>query len=182
MEESVRPVTLARLVAQAGVRFVVVGGVAENLHGSARVTFDCDIIYDPAPDNQERLIALLKDWRATLRGAPPDLPWVLDERTLRINPVLTLETNHGRFDVMDRIDGIGDYAACLARSVETVYEGVRLRVLDLDALIESKRATKRVRDVGPAIELEALRERIRGRGEVREPRRRPRPTRRRGRA
>lgn len=92
--------------------------------------------------DQERLIALLKDWRATLRGAPPDLPWVLDDKRLSINPVLTLQTRHGRFDVMDRIDGIGDYAACLARSVETVYEGVRLRVLDLNALIESKRATR----------------------------------------
>lgn len=168
------------MLQQSGVRFVVVGGVAENVHGSARVTFDLDIVYDPAPDNRDRLIALLKEWRARLRGGAPDLPFVLDEKTLLINPVLTLDTDHGRLDVMDRIDGIGDYRAVLARSVETAYEGVHLQALELDALIESKRATGRAKDVGPAIELEALREKRRrgGPGAVKEARRRRRRSRR----
>jgi hypothetical protein len=142
----------------------VVGGVAANVHGSARVTFDLDIVYDPAPDNQALLIRLFRQWRASLKGAPPDLPWVLDDKTLRINPALTLETSHGPLDVMDRIDGVGDYAAVLAHSEEIVYQRTRFRVLDLDSLIVSKRATGRLKDIGPAIELEALREKIRRTG------------------
>lgn len=179
-----RPVTLARLLAQAGVRFIVIGGVAANLHGSARVTFDCDVVYDPAPDNRERLIALLREWGAWLRGAPQELPFVLDDRTLRINPVLTLRTRLGDLDVMDRVAGVGDYAAVLARSKATVFEGTPLRVLELDALIASKRATGRLKDVGPAIELEALYAKLYGREppRVKEATRRPRRSRSRGRA
>jgi len=179
-----RPVTIARRLAEAGVRFVVIGGVAENLHGSARVTFDCDVVYDPAPDNQLRLIATLRDWGAWLRGAPDNLPFVLDGRTLGINPVLTLSTKLGDLDVMDRVAGVGDYATVLARSKETLFEGTPLRVLELDALIASKRATGRVKDIGPAKELAALYVKLHGREppRVKEPTRRPRRSRGRGRA
>jgi len=39
------------------VAFVIIGGIAATLHGSARLTFDLDIVYERAPDNLERLVA-----------------------------------------------------------------------------------------------------------------------------
>jgi len=39
----------------AGVDFVVIGGVAATLHGSAYVTFDLDICYSSASANLKRL-------------------------------------------------------------------------------------------------------------------------------
>jgi predicted nucleotidyltransferase len=159
----VNPGTIVRGLLEGGVRFVVIGGVAASVHGSARVTFDVDICYDPAPENLERLAQVLKSWDAYLRGAEPGLPWVLDARSVRINPVLTLVTRLGNVDVMDRIDGVGDYRKVLASSAEVDYDGARFRVLSLDALIAAKRATGRRKDREALLELEALREKIRGR-------------------
>ena len=109
---------------------------------------------------------------------------MLDARTLRDSPVLTLVTDEGRFDVMDSVQGIGEYADVEAASQEMVVFGVPTRVLSVGALIASKRATRRVRDEAVAVELEALYAKLHGREppRVKEPRRRPRPSRGRGRA
>jgi hypothetical protein len=142
----------------AGVECVVVGGLAANVHGSARITADVDVCYDPAPDNRDRLARLLQAWHAHLRGVEPGLPFTLDARTLRDCPVLTLVTDLGDLDVMDRLAGVGEYPAVHAASVEADLAGVPANVLTLDALIAAKRATGRRKDQEALLELEALRE------------------------
>src|SRR5206468_12044504 len=87
----------------ADVRFVVVGGVAATIQGSARFTNDLDICYDAAPDNIEPLIRVLRAWRAYLREVEPGLPFVLDPRALRSTPMMTLTTALGDIDVLDRV-------------------------------------------------------------------------------
>ena len=142
-----------------GVKFVVIGGVAATVHGSARITDDLDVCYDPAPDNTAKLVRLLNDWHARLhlpREPEARLPFVIDQRTFRDAPALTLITDHGRLDLLAHVTGIGDYAACLAVSEETEVDSVRLRVLTLAALIKAKRAAGRTRDHEHLIELEAL--------------------------
>lgn len=141
------------------VRFVIIGGVAAIAQGSARDTEDLDICYDSAPDNTAKLVTILNRWNARLRvpdGSGERLPFTIDARTFRDSPVLTLDTDLGRFDLMDQVAGIGDYRACMAAS-EEVQEGlVTLRVLTLSALIKSKRAAGRQRDQEHLIELEAI--------------------------
>jgi len=142
-----------------GVKFVVIGGVAATVHGSARVTDDLDVCYDPAPDNTAKLVRLLNNWHARLhlpREPEARLPFVIDQRTFRDAPALTLITDHGRLDLLAHVTGIGEYAACLAASEETEVGSVRLRVLTLAALIKAKRAAGRTRDREHLIELEAL--------------------------
>ena len=41
------------------VDFILIGGMAAILHGSARVTFDVDLVYSRAHENIERLAAAL---------------------------------------------------------------------------------------------------------------------------
>ena len=65
---------LAELLTRHGVEFVVIGGQAETLFGSPRVTFDIDLCYRRTAENLERLAAALREMKVTLRGAPPDLP------------------------------------------------------------------------------------------------------------
>jgi predicted nucleotidyltransferase len=147
-------------LARAGVRFVVVGGVAAIAQGSTRDTHDLDICYDPEPDNLANLVKLLDAWSARLRvrdGSGEALPFVIDARTFRDSPVLTLESHLGWIDLMDRVTGIGDYAAVHAKSERVQVGPVELHVLTLDALIASKRAAGRRRDREHLIELEALR-------------------------
>lgn len=146
-----------RDLAQSGVRFVIVGGVAAGLHGSARATLDLDICYDPAADNRERLAAVLKSWRAYLRGVEPSLPFELDARALAASHVLTLASALGDVDVMDSVDGVGGFPQVLAHSVEMdVGDGLRCRVLSLEALVKAKRTVRRRKDVDQLPELEAL--------------------------
>lgn len=155
---------ILRGFAEAGIRFVVIGGVAGVAHGWARVTNDVDVCYDPAPDNRERLASVLAGWHGYLRGVEPGLPFTLDSRTLRDVPVLTLVTDEGDLDVMDRVAGVGEYPEVLAKSEIHMIEEVPAPTLTLDALIAAKRAAGRRKDQADLVELEALREERRRRG------------------
>ena len=138
------------------VRFVVIGGVAATIQGSARFTNDIDICYDTADDNVQRLVTLLSGWNAYLRGVERGLPFVFDARAFRITPVMTLTTDKGDIDVLDVVPGVGDYAAVLKASEVVEIGAVEFRSLRLEALIASKRAVRRPKDVEQLIELEAL--------------------------
>jgi hypothetical protein len=140
----------------AGVRFVVVGGVAAGLHGSTRVTFDLDICYDPAPDNLERLGTVLKRWGVYLRGVEEGLPFTMDARQLAVTPIMTLTSSLGDIDIMPQVQGVGDFERVLAKSVETTVGDTSFRILDLPALIRAKRAVGRPKDHDQLPELEGL--------------------------
>ncbi len=56
----------------AGIRYVVVGGLATVLHGYARLTVDIDLMVDLAPEQAEKVISTL-----TTLGLVPQLPSIL---------------------------------------------------------------------------------------------------------
>lgn len=62
---------LLKVLGNAGVDYVLVGGVAATAHGSARLTQDIDIVYARSPENLRRLVAALAPYDPYLRGAPP---------------------------------------------------------------------------------------------------------------
>jgi len=139
------------------VRFVVIGGVAAAVHGSSRVTNDLDICYHAGDrGNVDTLARLLAKWGAYPRGVEKNLPFIMDERTLRGAPVMTLATTEGDIDVMNRVAGVGDYDAVRKHSERISALGVSFRVLDLPSLIKAKRAAGRPRDFDHLPELEAL--------------------------
>jgi hypothetical protein len=65
--------TVVRVLAEGGVDFIVVGGLAAIMHGSARLTFD--VVYRRSPENIGRLVLALIPYHPYLRGAPPGLPF-----------------------------------------------------------------------------------------------------------
>ncbi|HEU4597977.1 MAG TPA: hypothetical protein VFS10_22815 [Pyrinomonadaceae bacterium] len=145
-------------LAQSRVRFVIVGGLAVTIHGSSYVTFDLDFCYDRDPENLSRLARALGPYHPRLRGAPEGLPFRLDEETLRGGLNFTLATDVGDIDLMGEVAGVGDYAAALAASERVDLFGATFDVLTLEALIASKRAAARPKDLLVLPELEALRE------------------------
>ena len=148
--------TILATLVERHIRFVLVGGVAATVHGSARFTNDIDICYDTASDNIDLLVALLTEWNAYLRGVEPGLPFILDARTFRTTPWLTLTSSIGAIDLLDFIPGVGTYRDALAKS-EVVQIGVtEFRALTLEALIASKKAARRKKDLEHLIELEAI--------------------------
>ena len=148
----------------AGVKFVVVGGVAGALHGAERVTNDLDIVYDAEDDaTLTALAALLASWSGYARGVEKGLPFIMDVRTLRGAPMLTLSTSEGDLDILDRIDGVGGYASVARHSQRVEAFDLGFRLLDLPTLIWVMRASGRPKDREALLELEVLRVELRRR-------------------
>lgn len=145
-------------LARGGVEFVVIGGVAATVHGSARSTFDVDIAYDRAPRNLDRLAASLRPLHPRLRDAPDGLPFQLDAATLRNGLNFTLATDLGPLDLLGEVAGAGSFDELRAGSETLALYGQTLRVVSLHQLIRIKRAAGRPRDLQAIAELEALRE------------------------
>jgi hypothetical protein len=149
---------LLRALGAGGVEFILVGGLAARAHGSARSTQDVDVVYARSAQNLERLRAALADHEPYLRGAPPGLPFRWDVETLRSGLNFTLITKLGAIDLLGEIAGGGGYAELLPFTITLELFGVECRCLELDKLIETKRAAGRPRDFDAIAELEALRE------------------------
>lgn len=141
---------------QSQIDFILIGGKAAILHGSARVTFDTDIVYERGRANLERISALLKPHRPYLRGAPPGLPFVLDEPTLRNGLNFTLTTDLGDLDLLGEVVGGGSYRDLLPHSFDVEAFGVKFKCVDLPTLIKLKRAAGRPKDLESLAELQAL--------------------------
>jgi hypothetical protein len=146
---------IPRLV-ESGVAFVIVGGVAACIHGSAQVTVDLDICYARDKGNLKRLVEALAPFHPRLRGAPSDLPFLWDADTLRQGLSFTLTTDWGDLDLLGEVAGVGDYPRALAASSPTTLFGTTCAVLSLPALIAARRAAGRPRDLISLPELEAL--------------------------
>ena len=61
-----------------GVRFVIIGGIAMRLHGSAHITEDLDVCYSRKAEDLPALIKTLSAHRVRLRGVPDDVPFFFD--------------------------------------------------------------------------------------------------------
>jgi hypothetical protein len=146
---------LVEALAGASVDFVVIGGVAVVAHGYVRATLDLDICYSRDPLNLERLARALAPLHVTLRGAPADLPFILDVRTLGSGLNFTLRTSAGDLYLFGEVAGIGEYQAAVRGALELDLFGHRVHVVSLEMLERAKRAAGRAKDL---IDLEAIRE------------------------
>jgi hypothetical protein len=140
------------------VSFVIVGGVAATLHGSARLTFDLDIAYERTPENLARLVTALAPFKPYLRGAPAGLPFKFDVETVKRGLNFTLTTSDGPIDLLGELSGVGSYGAARQHAEQASMFGGTYYYLDLDTLIASKRAAGRPKDFEAIAELEAIRE------------------------
>jgi hypothetical protein len=148
------PVGILRLFQARGVRFVLIGGLAAKAHGSPTLTVDIDICYARDSDNLERLAAALRELGSVLRGAPAELPFRLDARTLRLGDTFTFVTDLGDLDVLGTPSGVNGFDELIANAQELeLDEGLVVPVASLDDLIRMKRAAGRAKD---RIELEVL--------------------------
>jgi hypothetical protein len=150
--------SLLEILAQADVQFILVGGVAANLHGSARATFDIDVVYARSKKNLAAIASALSPLTPYLRGAPPGLPFRLDEKTLASGLNFTLSTTLGDLDLFGEVAGGGTYENLLTKSMCTEIDGLRIRCATLDQLIFLKNAAGRPKDFESVAELLAIKE------------------------
>jgi hypothetical protein len=149
---------LLRVLASEHVDFILIGGVAAAVHGSARGTYDLDVVYARTQENIARVVRALLPLEPYLRGVPRGLPFRWDERTIQAGLNFTLTTTLGPVDLLGEVTGGGDFSQLLPHSVQVEAFGVACLCLDLDTLIRVKRAAGRAKDLLAVADLEALRE------------------------
>jgi predicted nucleotidyltransferase len=157
----------ARVLVRHGVEFLVIRGQAEVLMGSPRVTYDVDLCYRRMPQNLERLAAALREIGVSLRGAPKDLPFKPDARTLANGSNFTFDTPLGPLDLLGHVEPIGDFDDLAAHAESYPSDGYILRTISLDDLIRVKRHIARGKDSESLFQLLAIkrvREEMRGQG------------------
>lgn len=145
------------------VRFILVGGLAATVHGSARLTQDIDLVYDRDDENLDRLVAALDPLDPYLRGAPPGLPFEWSRATLERGLNFTLTTAAGDIDLLGDIPGGGSFRDLLPHTVVVELFQAPCLCLDLPALVRTKRAAGRPKDLEALAELEVLMEEMAGR-------------------
>ena len=145
-----------RLVNDFHIEAVLIGGFAAFIQGASNLTRDLDICYSRDDANLVRIVEALRSVAAALRGAPRELPFVLDERTLKRGLNFTFETNIGDFDLFGEVQGVGGYAECLRNSDEASILGARYHILSLEKIITAKEAAGRPKDLLALPELKAI--------------------------
>jgi hypothetical protein len=150
------PGRILSLLVAADVDFVVIGGIAAVLHGSALNTFDLDVCFATDAENLTRLGNVLTELRAYPRGVEPGLPFVPDAETLRKVELLTLRTSAGDFDVLARPKGVSRYATLRDRAEVFDLGGFTVRVAAIEDLMAMKQAAGREKDLAAIGELEAI--------------------------
>ena len=146
----------------AGVRFVVVGGVAVVIHGYARLTADIDLVVDLDPANVRRAMDALE-----ARGFRPLLPvkaadladeatrrdWI-ETRNLQVFSLVDPANPSVTVDLFAR-EPIA-FPELWSRAEVIELRGHPIRIASLQDLIRMKRAASRPQDLTDIKELEAL--------------------------
>jgi hypothetical protein len=144
---------ILKTLLDADVRFVLIGGLASQVHGSPSLTGDVDICFALDRDNLERLSGALASLAAVRRGTVEGFRAPLDRRALRAGDVFTLSTRFGDLDLLAHPDPQLDFETLQGRSIAAEILGVHVRVASLEDLMAMKRAAGRPKD---RIELEIL--------------------------
>ncbi len=134
---------------RAGVRYVVVGGIAVIRHGVVRATKDLDVIVAADEPTAIALTGLLDDWRATRPDGSAE-----DRRLPSVGWPLHLRTAHGLIDLLAESSPPLDLMGLLSRADERRVDGVPAPICSLADLVALKRSGGRPADLEDLARLE----------------------------
>lgn len=149
---------LAAILDDHQVEYLIVGGIAEAIMGSPRLTYDIELCYRRTPDNITRLAAAIAPLNPALRGVPPGLPFKLDAPTITAGLNFTLTTKLGDIDLLGELEPVGGYEAVIPRAEEYEIGLLVIRTIALDDLIRIKEHTKRAKDAESLLQLKAIKQ------------------------
>lgn len=152
-----------RALGDAGVRYLVVGGVAVVLHGHPRFTADLDLVVSLQPAN---VLAALRALGAL--GYRPRAPvpaeafadpetrasWVR-EKGLTVFSLWSATAPLTEVDLF--VEEPFDFEAVYSRALRAVVGGTEISVPGLDDLLSMKRAAGRPKDLEDVLALEEIR-------------------------
>jgi hypothetical protein len=155
-----RPLDIGRLfgvLERHGVEYLVIGGVAVQVHGHRRTTKDLDVMPAPGGENASRLAAALDDLEARVVGGGGQRLTAADAEQLSLVPVVpSLLTEHGELHVLPEPEGAGAWDAMRERALVVDLDGVGVAIVALDDLLRMKLAAGRPADLDDVAVLTAL--------------------------
>lgn len=151
--------TLTKLLerlAGSGIDFVVIGGFAAVLHGSAQVTQDLDVCAALTDENVSKLREALGDLDPRHRMTPQKLSFLDVPPPGTSLKNLYLRTRLGVVDIITEVIGVGDFERLCAKAQVVTIGGRRVRVIAIDDLIMAKETLARGKDLLVAKELRLI--------------------------
>jgi predicted nucleotidyltransferase len=145
---------LLRRLSEAGVEFVLVGGLAVNAWGVIRGTKDVDIVVAPDTENLKRIAELAVEIHGHVQTGESFLstPFSIAAQ-LASGERVAIETEMGLLDVVQGLDGVPSYVELRGSAIDTEILGVKVSVCSIEALRQMKLAAGRPRD---RVDLEDL--------------------------
>lgn len=126
---------------QNEVRYLLVGGFSVILHGYPRTTGDMDIWVERTSDNYNRLKKAFHEF-----GMPV---FDMTEENFLHHPnwdVFTFGIPPVAIDIMIQVKGL-DFETCFAQAVIFEDEGLKVRTIHKDNLIQAKKSSGRSKDL-----------------------------------
>lgn len=133
------------------VQYVMVGGVATNLHGYERTTNDIDLLLKDTLENRQRLRIAFKDYGIG--------DFEMMERLQFVPGWTNFHLNNGlRLDVMTEMKGLEEisFDECIEMASIAEIENVSIPFLHINHLIANKKAVDRPKDQVDVIYLEKI--------------------------
>ena len=142
---------LLGLLADANVKFVLVGGLAVTLQGYVRFTEDVDMLIDSSRDNVRRLLAALKHYGEGFARELSIDDFTDEEGAIRI----VEEVEQCQLDLFTRMSG-RTYDDVIQDADEFVLDGREIRFASKKSLISWKEHSVREKDRLDALALREL--------------------------
>ena len=128
-----------KLLNEAGVEYLLIGGYAVGYHGYPRTTADMDIWVAVSPDNATRLVAVLH--RFGMRD-PSVTACLFQER----GKIIRMGIPPMRIEILTEIDGVA-FDDCYRARVNAIIDGIRMPLISRTHLRANKKAAGRHKDL-----------------------------------
>jgi hypothetical protein len=129
-----------------GVEYVVIGGIAVQVHGHVRMTNDVDLIPAPTPENLERLAGALGELGGRVLNAGHE-HLRIDAQMLPRATLWQMATRHGDIDILHDAPGAAPFTELRKRALVITLGEHAIAIAGRDDLIKMKRAAGRPIDL-----------------------------------
>ena len=154
---------LFRALDREKVRYLVVGGVAVNLHGIGRLTVDVDVMLALDQENLGRFVAVAKSFALKpiipvsvddIADASKVRSWIKEKHMLAF-ALRSPDPATPTLDVL--VNPVVPFEEAFARRVTTPVEGLAVPVASIDDIIRLKTGTGRKKDEADILALNQVR-------------------------
>jgi len=144
------------------VRYLVVGGLAVNFYGYARLTIDLDVMVDLSDDNLSRIIQVMEETGFTPRVPvePHDIlsadkrnEWI-EKKGAVVFTFIDPEHPYKHVDIF--LQNPLDFREAYSRREVMEVAGIKVNIASIDDIIKMKASTRRPRDLEDIHHLERL--------------------------